>query len=167
MSSQTSGSCTRSRDRRPCAHAVVFIEPSSHIEIIVNMEHIGTLPNENEVLLPAIISLFGILCQSSASKDEKFHFSKEKITKRQFLVMKSPCCRHLVHAECFKTCSSAFHIGSNVHCAYCRKPYTRMKKHALCVCTKNNSDENLTSTNCCHTLMNSQCAVSFSFCSQL
>lgn len=133
MSSQTSGSRNRSRNRHPCAHAMVFIGPSSHIEIIVNMEHIGTLPNENEVLLPAIIPLFGILCPSTASKDEKCHFCKEKITKRQFLLMKSPCCRHLVHAECFKTCSSAFHTGSNVRCAYCRTPYTHEEACFLCL----------------------------------
>ena len=43
------------------------------------MEHIGTLPETNDILLPTIIPLFGIL--SLPAEQEDCHFCLEKITK--------------------------------------------------------------------------------------
>ena len=45
-------------------------------------------------------------------------FCLEKITKRQFMMFKLPCCGHYTHTERFKTWAS--HTESAVHCAYCR-----------------------------------------------
>ena len=44
----------------------------------VKVEHIGTLPETNDVLSPTI--LFGILCPPA--EEEECHFCLEKITKR-------------------------------------------------------------------------------------
>ena len=57
------------------------------------MEHIGTLPETNDILSPTIMPLFGIL-SPPAEKEEECHFCVEKITKGQFLVFKLPCCGH-------------------------------------------------------------------------
>ena len=81
------------------------------------MEHIGTLPETNDVLSPTI--LFGILCPP-AEEEEECHFCLEKITKGQFLVLKLPCCGHYTHTECFKTWASTSHTESTVRWEYCR-----------------------------------------------
>ena len=78
------------------------------------------------------------------------------ITTGQFLVMKSPCCVHLAHTECFKTWGTTSHTGSNVHCAYCRIPYPHQEVCFLCLETKD-ENENLSSTNCCQTTIHSEC----------
>ena len=124
------------------------------------MEHIGTLPDENQVSSPAIIPLFGILCPS-ASHDEECYFCMEEITKGQFLVMKSPCCGHLAHTACLKTWVSTSHVDSNVRCAYCRTPYPYEEVCFLCLEEKKNED--LPCTNCCHTKIHSQCAIDLHF----
>ena len=66
------------------------------------MEHIGTLPETNDILSPTIVPLFGIL-NPPGQKEEECHFCMEKITKGQCLVFKLPCCGHYTHTECFKT----------------------------------------------------------------
>ena len=122
------------------------------------MAHIGTLPDENQVLSPAIIPLFGILCPS-ASEDKECYFCMEKITKGQFFVMKSPCCGPLSHTECFKTWGSTSHVYSNqanVHCAYCQTPYPYKEICFLCLQEKKNEDPSC--TNCCHTKLHWPCA---------
>ena len=80
----------------------------------------------------------------------------ESIAKGQFLIIQSPCCGHLDHTECFKTWGTALHTGSNVNCAYCRTPYPHQEVCFLCLKEIKN-DEDLTPTNCCHTLIHSQC----------
>lgn len=125
------------------------------------MENIGTLLSENQVLPPTVIPLFGILCPE-ASKDEECHFCMENITKGQFLTMESLCCGHLAHTECFKTWGTASHTGSNVNCAYCRTPYLYQEVCFLFLKEINN-DEDLTPTNCCHTLIHSQYATELLF----
>ena len=125
------------------------------------MENIGILPNENQVLPRPVIPLFGILCPE-ASKNEECHFCMENITKGQFLTMQLPCCGHLAHTECFKIWGTASHTESNVNCAYCRTPYPHQEVCFLCLKEINN-DEDLTPTNCCHTLIHSQCATELLF----
>ena len=51
------------------------------------MEHIGSLPETDVILSPTIIPLFGILCPP-AKKEVECHFYFEKISRRQFLVLK-------------------------------------------------------------------------------
>ena len=68
----------------------------------LNMEHVGTLSETDDVLSPTIIPLFGLL-SPPAEQEETCHFCFETITKGQFLVLKLPCCGHLVHTTCFKT----------------------------------------------------------------
>ena len=82
------------------------------------MGHIGTLPETNDILLPTIILLFGIL--SPLAEREECHFCMEKITKRQFFVFKLPYCGHYTHTECFKTWASLSRTESTACCAYCR-----------------------------------------------
>ena len=48
--------------------------------LALKMEHIGTLPETDDVLSPTIIPLFGIL-SPPAEKEEECHFCMEKITK--------------------------------------------------------------------------------------
>ena len=75
------------------------------------MEHIGTLPETNDVLSPTIITLFGILCPP-AKKEKDSHICMDKITKGQFLVFQLPCCGHYVPTECFKIWASTSHTES-------------------------------------------------------
>ena len=96
----------------------------------LKMEHIGTLPETNDILSPTIIPLFGIL---SPPAEEECHFCMEKITKEQFLVFKLPCCGHYSHTECFKTLASLSHKESTVRCATVEQ-YTHTKMCASSVC---------------------------------
>ena len=119
------------------------------------MEHVGTLPETNNVLSPIIIPLFGIL-SLPAEKDEDCHICYEKITKGHFLVAQLPCCRHYVHTVCFKTWASTSHAESTVCCAYCRTKYVYKDKCFLCL--NNINSKNLKCTNCCHTTVHSKCS---------
>ena len=94
----------------------------------LNMEHVGTLAEADDVLSPTIIALFTLL-SPPAEHEETCHYCFETITKGQFMVLKLPCCGHLVHTCCFKTWASTSHKESVVHCAYCR---TTEKLHAEC-----------------------------------
>ena len=120
------------------------------------MEHIGTLPNPNDVLSPPVIPLFGLLSSVSVENEEDCHFCLETITKHQLLAIRLPCCKHYVHAECFKTWASTSQIESIVRCAHCRAIYLYKDKCFLCLNTMNNTDK-LTCTNCCHTKIHSEC----------
>ena len=119
------------------------------------MEHIGTLPKPNDVLSPTIIPLFGLLSSVSVEKED-CHICLETITKRQLLAIHLPCCKHDVHADCFKTWASTSQTNSIVHCAHCRAVYHYKDKCFLCLNTMNNN-ENLTYTKCCHTKIHSKC----------
>ena len=74
----------------------------------LNMEHVGTLAEADDVLSPTIIPLFGLLSRP-AEQEETCHFCFETITKGQFMILKLPCCGHLVHTTCFKTWASTSH----------------------------------------------------------
>ena len=111
------------------------------------MEHVGTLPETNDVLSPTIILLFRILCPP-AEKEEECHFCLEKLTRGQHLVLKLPCCKHYSHTECFKTWASTSHTELTVRCAYCRSIYLYEDKYFLCL--ENINEEKLNCTNCCH-----------------
>ena len=100
--------------------------------LALKMEHIGTLPETNDVLSPTITPLFGIL-SPPAEKEEECHFCMEKITKGQFLVFNLPCCRHYAHTKCFKTWASLSHKESTVRCAYCRTIYPYKDVCFLCL----------------------------------
>ena len=104
----------------------------------LNMEHVGTLAEADDVLSPTIIALFTLL-SPPAEHEETCHFCFETITKGQFMVLKLPCCGHLVHTCCFKTWASTSHKESVVHCAYCR------------------TTEKLNCTTCCHTKLRAEC----------
>ena len=119
------------------------------------MEHIGTLPETNEISLPTIIPLFGILVPVSAEKED-CHICLETITKGQLMVIQLPCCKHYVHADCFKTWASTSHTESVVRCAYCRSIYHYEDKCFLFLNTIH--DENLTCANCCHMKIHSECS---------
>ena len=89
------------------------------------------LPETNNIQLPRIIPLFGILCPPT--KKEECHFCLEKITKGQFLVFKLPCCEHYTHTECFKTWALLSHTESTVRCTYCRTTYQNEDTCFLCL----------------------------------
>ena len=90
------------------------------------MEHVGTLTEAEDVLSPTIIPLLGLL-SPPAEQEETCHFCFETITKGQFMVLKLPCCGHLVHTCCFKTWASTSHKESIVRCAYIAEPPIRTK----------------------------------------
>ena len=113
-------------------------------------------PNPNDVLSPTVISLFGLLSSVSVEKEEDCHICLETITKRQLLTILLPCCKHYVHADCFKTWASTSQTESIVRCAHCRAIYHYENKCFLCLNAMNNN-ENLTCTNCCHTKIHSVC----------
>ena len=117
------------------------------------MEHIGTLPETEDILSPTIIPLFGILCPP-AKKEEECHFCLEKITKGQFLVLKLPCCGHYPYTECFKTWASLSHKESAVCCTYCRTTYPYEDTCFLCL---QEYTEKLNCTMCCHTKVHTEC----------
>ena len=118
------------------------------------MEHIGTLPETNDILSPTITTLFGNLCPA-AEKEEECHFCFEKITKGQFMVFKLPCCGHNTHtAECFKTWTSGPHAESTVRGAHCRTTYQYEDTCFLCL---QEYTEKLCCTTCCHTKVHSEC----------
>ena len=130
----------------------IMIAPLSDIHLDVNMEHIDTLPNESRVLSPTIIPPYGMFCPS-ARKDEKYNFCMEKITRGQFLIMKSSCNGYFAHTESFKKWGPAAHSG--LHSTFWVVFDLSM---LLCLQEKTN-DEHLISTNCCHTLIHSHCAI--------
>ena len=115
------------------------------------MDHVGTLPETNDVLSSTIITLFGIL--SPPAKKEVCYFCLETIAKGQFLVFKLPCCGHYTHPECFRTWAS--HTESTVHCVYCRTIYQYEDTCFLCL---QEYTEKLSCTTCCHTKVHSECS---------
>ena len=120
------------------------------------MEHVGTLPRPNDVLSTTVIPLFGLLSSVAVDKDEECHFCLETITKRQLLAILLPCCKHYVHAECFKTWATTSQSESIVRCAYCRTVYPYEDKCFLCLHPVNDN-ENLSFTNCCQTKIHREC----------
>ena len=119
------------------------------------MEHIGTLPETNDILSPTIIPLFGIL-SPPAEHEEDCHFCLEKITKGQFMVLKLPCCGHYTHIACFKTWACASQVESTVRCAYCRTIYPYEDTCLLCL---QEYTEKLACTTCCHTKVHTECSI--------
>ena len=119
----------------------------------IKMEHVRTLLERNDVLLPTIITLFGILCPP-AEKEEECHFCLEKITKGQFLVFRLPCCRHYTHTECFKTWASTSYTKSTLHCACCRTIYQYEDTCFLCL---QEYTKKLSCAKCCYTKVHSEC----------
>ena len=122
--------------------------------LALKVEHIGTLPETDDVLSPTIIPLFGIL-SPPAEKEEECHFCMEKITKGQFLVFKLLCCWHYAQTECFKTWASLSHEESIVRCAYCRTIYPYEDVCFLCL---QEYTEKLNCTTCCHTKVHTECS---------
>ena len=98
----------------------------------LNMEHVGTLAEANNVLSPTIIALYGLL-SPPAEQEETCHFCFKTITKGQFMVLKLLCCGHLVHTCCFKTRASTSLKEFVVHCAYCRTAYLYEDTCFLCL----------------------------------
>ena len=117
------------------------------------MEHIGTLPETEDVLSPTIILLFAIL-SPPAEQEEKFPFCLEIITKGQFMVFKLPCCGYLTHTECFKTWASTSQKESIIRCAYCRTAYPYEDTCFLCL---QEYTEKLDWTKCCHMKVHVEC----------
>ena len=120
----------------------------------LNMEHVGTLAEADDVLSPTIIPLFGLL-SPPAEQEETCHFCFETITKGQFMILKLPCCGHLVHTTCFKTWASTSHKESIVHCAYCRTAYPYEDTCFLC---PQEYTEKLNCRMCCHTKLHAECS---------
>ena len=89
----------------------------------LNIYHVGTPPDENRVLSTPVIPLFGILCPG-ASEDEECYFFMGKDE------MKSPCCGHPAHTECFKTSGISCWFECTV------KHHIRMRKYAFCAYKK-------------------------------
>ena len=119
----------------------------------LNMEHVGTLAEAEDVLSPTIIALFGLL-SPPAEQEKTCHFCFETITKGQFLVLKLPCCGHLAHTCCFKTWASTSNKEYVVHCAYCRTAYPYEDTCFLCL---QEYSEKLNCATCCHTKLHAEC----------
>ena len=74
-------------------------ERSSNTTQSLNLEHVRTLAEAEDVLSPTITALFGLL-SPTAEQEETCHFCFETIAKGQFMVLKLPCCGHLSHTNC-------------------------------------------------------------------
>lgn len=66
--------------------------------------------------------------------------------------MKTPCCEHVVHCDCFKTWITQSYNNSSdftVRCGYCRAVYLNDEYCYLCL-EKNTDHREVIQTMCCH-----------------